>query len=59
MFGYRDPSVIIQFPLFPGEQLTVVQLAIAGGFSGFLTTTVMAPGERIKCILQVQQVLML
>ena len=35
--------------------MTATQLAIAGGFSGFLTTSVMAPGERIKCILQVQQ----
>ena len=35
------------------EQLTAVQLAMAGGFSGLLTTVVMAPGERIKCILQV------
>jgi hypothetical protein len=26
---------------FSGEQLTPVQLAIAGGFSGFLTTSVM------------------
>lgn len=41
------------FFLFPGEHLTAVQLAIAGGFSGILTTSVMAPGERIKCILQV------
>lgn len=39
----------------PGEHLNATQLAIAGGFSGILTTSVMAPGERIKCILQVQQ----
>ena len=38
-----------------GEKLTMTQLAIAGGFAGFLTTSIMAPGERIKCILQVQQ----
>jgi len=41
------------FPL--GQKLNAMQLAIAGGFSGFLTTSIMAPGERIKCILQVQQ----
>ena len=30
------------------------QLAVAGGISGVLTTVIMAPGERIKCILQVK-----
>ena len=35
------------------QQLTAFQLGLAGGFSGLLTTVVMAPGERIKCILQV------
>ena len=30
------------------------QLAVAGGISGVLTTVIMAPGERIKCILQVR-----
>jgi len=39
----------------PDADLNVVQLAAAGGFSGILTTCIMAPGERIKCILQVQQ----
>ena len=29
------------------------QLAMAGCFSGVMTTIVMAPGERIKCLLQV------
>lgn len=37
------------------KDLNALQLAAAGGFSGILTTTIMAPGERIKCILQVQQ----
>ena len=36
------------------EPLGVLGLAAAGGFSGVLTTTIMAPGERIKCILQVR-----
>lgn len=31
------------------------QLAMAGFFSGVMTTIVMAPGERIKCLLQVSQ----
>merc|ERR1712083_54571 len=37
------------------KDLNALQLAAAGGFSGILTTTIMAPGERIKCLLQVQQ----
>ena len=36
------------------KDLNALQLAAAGGFSGILTTTIMAPGERIKCILQVR-----
>lgn len=39
----------------PDEKLSNVQLFIAGGFSGILCATVMAPGERIKCLLQIQQ----
>ena len=35
------------------EVLSPAQLAMAGGFSGVMTTIVMAPGERIKCLLQV------
>merc|ERR1711971_261181 len=38
-----------------GETLGVKELALAGALSGFMTTVIMAPGERIKCILQVQQ----
>lgn len=37
----------------PNQELSVAQLSAAGGFSGILTTVIMAPGERIKCILQV------
>lgn len=39
----------------PDETLTPVQLFMAGAFSGIFTTSVMAPGERIKCLLQIQQ----
>lgn len=39
----------------PDEKLTNVQLFAAGAFSGIFTTTIMAPGERIKCLLQIQQ----
>lgn len=36
------------------DQLTLIQLFYAGGFSGIFTTSILAPGERIKCLLQVQ-----
>ena len=39
----------------PNDVLTHGQLFCAGAFSGLFTTTVMAPGERIKCLLQIQQ----
>ena len=38
-----------------GEVLGPAQLAAAGALSGVMTTIVMAPGERIKCLLQVSQ----
>lgn len=31
------------------------ELFFAGAFSGVFTTSIMAPGERIKCLLQIQQ----
>lgn len=37
------------------EPLTNSRIFLAGAFSGIFTTSVMAPGERIKCLLQVQQ----
>lgn len=39
----------------PDEKLSNLQLFAAGAFSGIFTTTIMAPGERIKCLLQIQQ----
>merc|ERR1712128_186932 len=39
----------------PDESLGAAQLAAAGFLSGIVTTVIMAPGERIKCLLQVQQ----
>ncbi|XP_069693583.1 congested-like trachea protein [Periplaneta americana] len=39
----------------PDDQLTLIQLFYAGAFSGIFTTSIMAPGERIKCLLQIQQ----
>lgn len=38
----------------PDEKLTAVQLFNAGMLSGVFTTAIMTPGERIKCLLQVQ-----
>lgn len=37
------------------QPLTKTQLFAAGAFSGIFTTSIMAPGERIKCLLQIQQ----
>uniref|UniRef100_A0A0N5AVR0 Mitochondrial carnitine/acylcarnitine carrier protein n=1 Tax=Syphacia muris TaxID=451379 RepID=A0A0N5AVR0_9BILA len=39
----------------PASELTFIQNFNAGAFAGILTTTIIVPGERIKCILQVQQ----
>jgi solute carrier family 25 carnitine/acylcarnitine transporter 20/29 len=36
------------------QQLSMGQLMFAGGFSAIPATVVMAPGERIKCLLQIQ-----
>lgn len=36
------------------EQLSSLEIFYAGAFSGIFTTTIMAPGERIKCLLQVK-----
>ncbi|KAJ6668121.1 hypothetical protein lerEdw1_015498 [Lerista edwardsae] len=38
----------------PNEVLTYPQLFAAGMLSGVFTTAIMAPGERIKCLLQIQ-----
>lgn len=36
------------------EHLTLSQLLLAGMFSGLTTTLLSVPGERIKCLLQMQ-----
>lgn len=38
----------------PTEPLTITQLSVAGALSAIPTTVIMAPSERIKCLLQVQ-----
>lgn len=39
----------------PEEKLDLSKLCVAGGISGVMTTAIMAPGERIKCLLQVRE----
>ncbi|XP_065197821.1 mitochondrial carnitine/acylcarnitine carrier protein-like [Sycon ciliatum] len=38
----------------PGDELSTLQLFNAGMLAGVYTTAVMVPGERIKCLLQIQ-----
>ncbi|XP_058808672.1 congested-like trachea protein [Phymastichus coffea] len=38
----------------PNQKLSELQIFYAGAFSGIFTTVIMAPGERIKCLLQIQ-----
>jgi len=51
-FGYSVGKKLQQTN--PDEKLTTLQLFYAGAFSGIFTTIIMAPGERIKCLLQIQ-----
>lgn len=37
------------------DQHSYLQYFAGGAFSGIFTTLIMAPGERIKCLLQIQQ----
>lgn len=37
------------------DNLSLSKLFMAGGVAGVMTTVIMAPGERIKCLLQIQQ----
>ncbi|KAJ2940421.1 hypothetical protein O0L34_g101 [Tuta absoluta] len=52
-FGFGLGKRLIQKN--PDQALTKPELFAAGAFSGIFTTSVMAPGERIKCLLQIQQ----
>lgn len=51
-FGYSVGKKLQQS--VSDEKLTTAQLFYAGAFSGIFTTVIMAPGERIKCLLQIQ-----
>ncbi|VDM27659.1 unnamed protein product [Toxocara canis] len=39
----------------PDEEMTFIQNFNSGALAGVFTTVIMVPGERIKCLLQVQQ----
>jgi len=55
-WGYDQGQRIVRWTsgMQPNEQLSLVQIAIAGGYSAIPTTIIMTPAERIKCILQIQ-----
>ncbi|CAL8115556.1 unnamed protein product [Orchesella dallaii] len=52
-FGYGVGKKLVAS--HPDQQLGIHQLFVAGAISGVMTTVVMTPGERIKCLLQIQQ----
>ncbi|KAI6172738.1 CBN-DIF-1 protein [Aphelenchoides besseyi] len=39
----------------PDQELTFIQNANSGALAGFLTSFFMSPGERVKCVLQIQR----
>jgi len=55
-WGYDQGQKIVRFAsgMEPSQQLSLLQIGIAGGYSALPTTLVMVPAERIKCILQIQ-----
>lgn len=44
----------LQKPAFSNGEYSLTQIFYAGLLSGVFTTAIMAPGERIKCLLQIQ-----
>lgn len=44
----------LQKPAYPNGEYNLLQIFRAGLLSGVFTTVIMAPGERIKCLLQIQ-----
>lgn len=44
----------LQTPALPNGEYSLPQIFKAGLLSGVFTTAIMAPGERIKCLLQIQ-----
>merc|ERR1712157_77687 len=54
-WGYDMGKRIVMTGTGTVEELTILQICLAGGFSAIPTTAIMAPSERIKCLLQIQQ----
>lgn len=52
-FGYNVGKAMQQDK--PDDPLTYPQHFLAGMVAGMFSSTIMAPGERIKCLLQIQQ----
>lgn len=55
-FGYGVGKKMVA--RYEDEELSALQMCFAGGISGVMTTVIMTPGERIKCLLQVISCLM-
>jgi len=55
-WGYDQGQRIVRWGsgMNPSDQLSLSQIAIAGGYSAIPTTLIMTPAERIKVMLQVQ-----
>jgi len=55
-FGFGvGKSLINKYNGDDNHKHSLSELFAAGAFSGIFTTSIMAPGERIKCLLQIQQ----
>lgn len=52
-FGYGVGKKL--FKVEEAEDMKTLRTIAAGAMSGVFTTTLMSPGERIKCLLQIQQ----
>eukprot|EP00735_Rhodelphis_limneticus_P010847 TRINITY_DN374_c0_g1::TRINITY_DN374_c0_g1_i1::g.7593::m.7593 TRINITY_DN374_c0_g1::TRINITY_DN374_c0_g1_i1::g.7593 ORF type:complete len:306 (-),score=79.42,sp/Q9Z2Z6/MCAT_MOUSE/59.33/7e-122,Mito_carr/PF00153.22/5.1e-25,Mito_carr/PF00153.22/4.8e-24,Mito_carr/PF00153.22/4.2e-23 TRINITY_DN374_c0_g1_i1:281-1198(-) len=51
-FGYDMGRKLLRSD--PNEQLSLTKEFLAGCYSGVLATAIMVPGDRIKCLLQIQ-----
>jgi len=51
-FGYGVGKKMVEKP--GQEEFGAWQMFFAGAISGVMTTVIMTPGERIKCLLQVR-----
>lgn len=53
-FSFSLGKKLVAEPNQRKENLTVSQLFLAGMFSGLATIPLSVPGERVKCLLQMQ-----